>query len=282
MADVDVIESIKRSYKLLESHYKEVALPIIILLLINAGGTIGGSLMKGGRSDSSSFSSYLSNAMDGAFLFYYLAATTLVIIAIGAVFIVAMTVLYQAVYFYVCEHFYSIMRKNAIKESWQGRMKRLALKAFVLLVFWSILVAVIFALPVLSFFDSMGKLAGGAGKLAGFGSLVEALMPSILLLLAAAAVLLVVHLFLLPLWVFYAMDGYGFFESISKSVDMVRGSIFTFFAFMLVFVALGVAGVVVSIASCCLSYIVSPIVTTFIGLLSGITLMDIVLQLKKS
>ncbi|MCX8195082.1 MAG: hypothetical protein N3G22_03195 [Candidatus Micrarchaeota archaeon] len=283
MANVDVVKTIKESFYLIQQHYQEVALPLIILVILATGGNLGSSLFSDGDSGSGlsdrkggslAAGSLIANAMSSNELLA-LGGLFVGVIVLVLLFFFAIMILNQALYLYVYEHFYAIMRKMKITESWKQRMKRLSVKAFFLEIFWLLLFIAIFALPFLQLLNSIGML-----KEAGRSEVISALYLTFLLILLAVLVSITVSFFLSPLWVFYAMDGMGFFESISRSVGMVASNLMTFLLFAVIFAALQIAGFIVSVVSCCFSYIVSPIIFVFLALLYGVSLMNIKLQIE--
>jgi len=282
MGKVDVLQAIQDSFELIRAHYREVALPLIALLVLSGAGSFGSSSFSdsfGSRySDDSSSDNPLANAMTGLDT-SLLALGGILIAVIAAVVILAivLSILERAVWFYVYEHFYSLLTKKKIQQGWQGRIKRHSVKATILWFFWLFVFIAIFALPALQLWGSISVLSSASG----FSGLWNALVPFMLLLSAAIGLLLLAGFLLSPLWIFYAMDGLGFSESLSRAAGLVMGNLGTFFVFSLVFFFLGIGGSLLSLASCCLAYLVSPIITVFLGLLWGVSLMKVKLALEK-
>ena len=158
MAKIDVIQEIFDSFELIKAHYKEVIVPLIILLLISAGASGGSSLFRGSGSDSSyrsssqlSSDSLLANAMSSSGIELALAALSGVLLALLLVIVViaiVLALLHQTLWFYVWEHFHAIINKRKIAQDWQPRFKRLAVKAVVLGAF---------ELAVLAVFEAYGN-----------------------------------------------------------------------------------------------------------------------------
>ena len=281
MGKVDVIQEIFDSFGLIRQHYMEVIIPLILLLLISAGAS-GGSLFgsRGNSSFPSSFSaSPAANAMvDGGIgaALLALGGMLLVLVAIGIVLVIIMVVLERAVWFYVYEHFYSIIRKKKITQAWQQRLKRLAIKAVVIDAFWLVILAIIFALPISIAWNAMGSLQEPT-----FAGVIAALGPAALAFIVALLVLAVLGFLLTPLWVFYAMDGLGFFGSVSRSLSLVAGNLVSFLLLGIIFGLLAAGSLYASLVACCFSFIVAPILSVFIGLLWGVTLMKVKLKIEK-
>ena len=163
-------------------------------------------------------------------------------------------------------------------------MTRHTLKVLVLQLFWLIVTLALFALPLLQAWNAMPQLVQALKAKTDaelFSGMISALSPVLLLLAAALLALLAVGFLLSPLWIFYAMDGMGFFESMGKAVSLVVGTPLEFLIVGLVFGFLGVAGWGASVALCCFAWVISPIVEVFLIVLYGITLMKIKLGLEQ-
>lgn len=283
MAKVDVIQEISDSFGLIKKHYKEVIVPIVILLLFSAGAS-GGSYFSRGFGSSSSKSadsnSLIANAMSSSSLDSMLVALSGVLLAILAVVLVVaivLAILHRALWLYVYGHFYSIINKKKITQDWQSRLKRFAVKAFVLDAFGLVLMVAIFAIPAITIWNTLtssGSPSFQAALLASLGTVAVTLIGALL-------VLLLVGFFLTPLWVYYAMDGFSFFDSLGKSVSLVGGNVVTFLLLGAVFLLLGIGAAVVAVVTCCFSYVVSPIIGVFLSLLWGVTLMNVKAKLEK-
>ncbi len=284
MGKADVIQAIFDSFELIKLHWREVIIPLAILMLVSAAGGMGGSSFSnsfGGRGSSSSSSlldnSMITNAMsDAGSSFLALGGLLLAVVLAIVALAIVITVLDQALWFYVYEHFYSLLCKKKIRREWQERMIGHSLRAIALMVFWLALLALIFALPVLQAWNVISSI-----QQLSVSSIVPVLSSIVAPLMLGFLVLLVVGFLLTPLWIYYVMDGFGFFESVSKSLSLVAGNLGTFLIFALLFFLLHIGAAIVSFAACCFSFIVSPIASVFVALLSGVTLMKIKLQLEK-
>ena len=281
MGKVDVIQEIFDSFGLIRKHYMEVIIPLILLLLVSAGAS-GGSLF-GSRGNSplpSSFSaSPAANAMaDGGIgtVLLALGGMLLVLVAIGIALVIIMVVLERALWFYVYEHFYSLIRKKKMTQAWQQRFKRLVIKTVVMDAFWFVILAIILALPLSMAWNAIGSLQEPT-----FAGVIAALGPVVLAFIAALLALVVLGFLLTPLWVFYVMDGLGFFKSISRSLSLVAGNLISFLLLGIIFGLLAIGSIYASLVVCCFSFIVAPILSVFIGLLWGVTLMKVKLKLEK-
>jgi hypothetical protein len=283
MGKVDVLQAISDSFGLIRAHYREVALPLIVLLVLSGAGSFGGSSFSNsfGNRYSDKYSSSdnpLSNAMTGLDTSLLALGGILIAIIVAIVVLaIVLSILERAVWFYVYEHFYSLLTKKKISQDWKSRMERHSIKATALWLFWLLVFLAIFALPALQLWGSISVLSGASG----LSGLWNALAPFLLLLFAAIGLLLLVGFLLSPLWIFYAMDGLGFGESLSRAAGLVMGNVWTFFIFSFIFFFLGIGGSIVAFASCCLAYIVSPVISVFLGLLWGVSLMKVKLALEK-
>ncbi len=295
MGKADVIQAIFDSYGLIKGHYREVAMPLIFLLIVSGIGHIGGSGGSfGGPSsrDSGNSGSYTSNAMGGLVLNAMgaletvLALGAIAILAIILVFVavgLALYVLGFAVQFYIFEHFYALLLKKKIAEDWKARMKRHTVKVLVIQLFWVIVTVLFFLLPALQMWNSVPQLSEALKAKSGAETLslvFSFLSPVILLLLAAALGLVLVGFLIAPLWIYFAMDGLGFFESVGKAVSMVMGNPLQFIIIGVIFGGLGIAGWVASVLCCCFAWIISPIIDVFLTVLYGVTLMKVKLALE--
>ncbi|VVB58441.1 Uncharacterised protein [Candidatus Anstonella stagnisolia] len=294
MANVDVMKAISESFNLLKKHYQEVAFPIILLILLTGVGNFGGSTigknfspMLSGTSSTQAASNFPDysvpvNALTGTptGANFPAAIGGIILIAILALMLISLVamVFNRATLLYVYGHFYALLNKKKQKEGWQGRFKRFTIKAIVLEAFWILLCIILFALPAFMLWNAISQAAATGNAPSGMlGSMVLALAVAALSVL----MLLIVCFLLAPMWIFYAMDGCGFFDSMGKSFTLVSGNLVTFLVLGIVFFALTIAGVAVSIATCCFSYVVSPLISVSLMLLYGITLMKIKMALAK-
>ncbi len=285
MAKFDVFTAIFESFELIKAHYKEVAVPLILLLLLSGAGHLGGSSLSNsfksagsGYSGASSLgraaASPIANALSAPLAM--LSGFLLIIVAAAIVVVALLAILASATWFYVYEHFYAILRKKKITENWQPRMKRQALKSAVILVFWLVLLAALFAIPVII---ALGAFSAASSFSSMIGAMVSVIIPFALAMLFLA----VLGFLVMPLWVFYAMDNCGFFESLSKSVTLVSTNLGQFIVYFVIVVLLGIGEVMAAsvAALCCLAWLVVPLLTVFFTLLTSITLMKMRLALAK-
>lgn len=299
MGKIDLIQTVFDSYALLKAHYREVAIPIIFLLIASGIGHMGGS--GGGRGssfsdkydDSGSAGSSTANAF-GSLLLVNAMGSLESMLGIGVVaiilLIIAMIVIGLVIYilnfavqFYVFEHFYAILLQKKITGSWQERMTKHTLKVLVIQLFWLVVTVALFALPAFQIWSSIPLLANAfqadtdSEMLSG---LISVLSPVLVMLLIAGFAMLLIGFLLSPLFVYYAMEGRGFFESMGKAFSLVTGNLFEFLLISAAFGALGLAGWGASIALCCFAWIISPIIDVFLALMWGLTLMQMKLKLE--
>jgi len=286
MGKVDVIHSIFESYELVKANYKEVIVPLVILLLLSGAGSLGGSSFSGlsDRSGSGSYgssgfgeslSSPITNALSGGSL-AALSGILLLIIAIAAIVLLVLMVVETAIWFYVFEFFHALLRKKKITENWKSRIKRHSVKSFVLLIFWGILIVAIFAVPTIMLIGSLSTI-GTSADFVGF--LLGALVP----FAVATLVLMLLGFLLTPLWIYYAMDGRGFFESLSKSVSLVSSNLVHFIVYFLIHLVLAISIGVVGIISalCCLAWLVIPVLSVAFTLIMSVALLKIKMDMEK-
>jgi len=276
MAKVSVIRSIEESYELIKEHYKEVLIPLIFLMLLSGAGSMGGSSYSsrggsGGKSVDSG--SLVANAMaDSGALVSGLGALLVIIIVAVVIFVIAFAILDRAIWFYVFEHFYSLLTKRKLPSSWQERMKANTLRSAVLYFFGMFLLLLFIVVPmVISYFMLNIDLSQG----------IWALMPLLWVFIAVLLLFLAISFMIMPLWIYYAMDRLPFWESLSRAFSLVRDNFITFVKFTGIFLVIGVAAIIGIIMTCCFAFITSPIITVFLQLLSGVTLMKLRLALDK-
>lgn len=288
MGKADVIQAIFDSYGLFKEHYREVAIPLIFMLIVSGLGHIGGS--GGSRSYSGSWPdsgesspSMIANAIGAPDIWGSIGLALLAIILAVLVIALALYILNIAVQFYVFEHFYAILLKKKISDGWQGRMARHTAKALVLQLFWLAITAALFALPLLQAWNAVPQIADALKAKSGaalFSGLVSALSGVLLLFVAALLAMLAAGFLLSPLWVYYVMDGRGLFESVGSAVSLVAAHPLEFLAVGLIFGLLGIAGWGAALLFCCFAWIISPIIDVFLIVLYGLTLMKIKLALE--
>lgn len=272
MANIDVISLIFESFELIKARYKEVALPLLVLLLISGAGHVGGSSLSDafGSKSNGATSQYgaspIANALsDSGALMAGLAGALLVVLAIVVVVAFALAVLSLAIWFYISEHFHAILTKRKIAQGWQARMSRHLFRALVMVLFEFALLGV-FVLAVVAIAMAYSSIG-----------LIGAMLLFVLLVLA----FLCLGIFLIPAWMYYAIDRLPFLTSLSRSFSLVRRNFVHFLVFALIFFMLGIGSVVASLYACCCSFILAPIMAVFFALLSRVTLLKIKLAIEK-
>lgn len=264
MANIDVISLIFESFELMRAHYKEVMFPLVVLLLLSGGGHIGGSSFsdlfgsKGGSSTSQATAAPLANALsDPGGLSAGLMGVILIVVAIVVVLTFVLCTLEMSIWFYVSEHFQAILSKGKTAKEWKARMSAHLPRAFFMSLFEFALLGafILAAAAIVLSYQSLGL----AGAIALFALVVLAF--------------LCISIFIIPAWIYYAIDRLPFFQSLSRSFSLVKGNLVHFLAFAIIFAMLGMGAGLASIAACCLSFIVAPIMAVFFGLLSRVTLL---------
>ncbi|MCX8198278.1 MAG: hypothetical protein N3F07_03775 [Candidatus Micrarchaeota archaeon] len=275
MAKIDVFEEIQSSANLIRKHYLNVIVPIIILLLFNAGagGSIGSgaSDFLGGLRESKP--SYLPGAMlpssfSEAALFIIIFIALLVLLAIVGL------LLHQAVSLYVFNYFHSLLHKRKIDEGWQSQIKRFFVKALVLGALGLLILVATLGIPLLMIYSSF---VSSAQK-----DIVQLILQSIFWLVLGAAAYAAAMFLISPLWVLYAIEGRGFFQSLKASVSLVLKNLVPFFLLWVIFAVLYAISAIISLVSalCCISWLVSPVVEVFLSLLYGVTLMSMLKKMQ--
>lgn len=270
MAKIDVISMFFESFELIRAHYKEVIIPLVLLLLMFGSANVGTSPLYrmlsplgAGLLTGHFTSSFTSFPMHHAItLLPFAGAALLGFMAAVIIIAFALLVLQQSLTFYVYSHFYSLLCKKKIKSDWEERMKKYAIKSVVLLLFWFIVTMILIALSLL---------------VISLGNLLYLVIGAIIVIF----LLLSVGFYGLPLWIYYVLDGLPFSTSLSKSFWLVKRNAMPFTLFCLLLIVLDVAVAVASVASCCLSFIVAPILAVLLSLLSSITIMKMKLALEK-
>jgi hypothetical protein len=268
MAKLDVIALIFDSFDLIRAHYREVAFPLVALLLLSGAGSFGGSSFSKGldsRGWQDSTASGIANALSGSgALMAGLAGALLLIILFVIVVTLAIAVLSTAIWYYVCEHFYAILNKKKITLDWQSRMKRHLPKAFILALLEVVMIVVFAASLFACLFVVQTSWVAAAA-----------------LFLLILIIGLNVGFYLIPVWVYYVLDNLPLFESISRSIMLVKNNVFHFAIFAAIFVLLTMGAFVGSLSACCFAFIVMPVLMVFVTLLSRVTLMKMKLAAEK-
>ena len=292
MAKIDVIDTFYESYLLLRSHWKEVAAPLIVLLLLSGAGSIGSSsfnpsgfarlFSNSGSSTSSATSTMASLAASSsqispevASLLTGLIGILLILVVLVVVVLIAMALIKQATEYYIFQHFHSLLKKKKIKEGWQPRFKRNLIRAVVLFLFYTVILVAVLALPCIILYKQATSPA--------HGTFMDLLFLALALFLPALLLLVVINFLLSTTWIFYVLDNVGLIGSIRKSCSLVLSNLVTFIAYAVAAFLLGLTGALSILLSmcCCLSIVVAPVVSVFLTLLCGITLMKIKLALEK-
>jgi len=286
MANISVIDTVKESYELIVEHWKEVAVPLIILLLLSGTGSFGGNSLSrestgssGPQDYSSAANSMLANAMTGGDELFALGALAIGLIALIVVVLFIFSVLQQSIWFYTYEHFYSLLTKKKLSTDWKPRFERQGIKAFFYTLFYWLMFILFFAVPVVMMFPLLGAFSSSARL--DTSELLSSLIPVLGVAFACFIAFLAVSFFLSFAWIYYAMDGFPFFDSLGKSFSLARGNIWLLVRFVGIFLLLGLAAGIGLLVLCCFAFILSPIVQVFLGLLSGVTLMKLKLAVEK-
>jgi hypothetical protein len=271
MANADVIQVIRESYELIVARWREVALPLAIIFMINfivglirlffdVFGSVADSASSPGFS-----AGMITNAMteSSAAIESLLAASLVVVLAVAA-FIFIVSFIQEILWFYIYGHFYSVIKtSSAPKEGWQARMMRYAIKAVILGIVGMLAACAVAAVILIPLF----------------------LMPALsvllfVLLVPLFLVLLVVCFLLMPFWVYYFMDNLGLIESVRRSFSLVSKNPVPFLAYIAVFFAISIAALIAAIFTCCFAFVTVPLIQIGLQLLSGVSLMKLKLALE--
>ena len=276
MGKIDVISAIFESFGLIRAHYKEVALPLVILLILSGAGHLGSNLGGNGFGSnsnsphaSSGTANALANAVPGpealAGLLSMLVGVVLIFLVIFIILAIIVALVDQAAWFYVFEHFYALLGKKKVQKDWKNMFQKQIIKALVIWLFWLALIAALSAVPAVLF----------------IGNSPFALGVAILALIA----LLVLAFLLQPTWVYFAMDGMGIMAAAGKSVELVKNNAISFLVFGFIMLLTGcgiaVASLFITLACCLLAPIVMPFIEVLFGLIFGITMMKMKIALEK-
>jgi hypothetical protein len=279
MANVSVIKAVEESFQLIRDHYKEIAVPIIVMILLSGVGSLGGMSLPRSSGNQGTSPYYNADAMfanamsTGSDLLAGLGlAAILGLVAIVLVIAFILGIINQAVQFYAFEHFYAILRQKKITENWQQRMQRLTIKSLFYTLFRLVLFGAVFGLPLLAIFFAAPSMLSLQP---------ENILMLIALLVSLAILAVAVGIFFIPLWVYYALDRLPLSESIGKSISLVSGNLVVFLKFIGIFIVIGIATAIGLILTCCFMYLLSPVVQVFLTLLSGVTVMKLKLALEE-
>lgn len=271
MADIDVIALIFESFALVRARYKDVAFPLMVLLLLSSAGNFGGTSLSDlaghdeAASDDYGASPIASALSDSGEIWAGIAGLGLALLALLVAFAFAITMASLSIWFYTCEHFYAILRRKKAQGAWEQRMARHVPRAFVMALFEFFLFGA-FAAAIIACFAAAPS-AGIAATLALFAA-------TFLIAVFAA-------LFIIPAWAYYAMDSLPFFTSIDRSITLVRGNLWHFIIYAAIFFLLNLGVAAASIYACCLSFIIVPLFAVFFGLTSKVTLLKMKLAIEK-
>ena len=264
MANIDVISLIFESFELVKAHYKEVALPLLVLMLMSGAGGFGGSSFSDvfGSKNSSASGAYrgspLANAIsDSGGLTAGLAGVLLAVVAIVVVLVFVFSVLSMAIWFYISEHFQAILARKKLVKAWQPRMSAHLSRAFVMALFDFALLAV-FIIAIVAIALSYKSIG---------------LLSAIVLFALLVLVFICLGIFLAPAWIYYAIDRLPFFASLGRSFSLVQRNLVHFLVFVLIFFLLGIGSALASVFACCFSFILMPVFAVFFALLSRVTLL---------
>ena len=284
MGNVSVTKTIEESYLLIRDHWQEVLIPLVVLLLLSGAGGFGGSsFSNSGRGDSYSSEgapgSLFANAIGGIDAYLLgLGAFLLALAVIVVLFAIAISIMGQATWFYVYEHFYCLLAKRKPSPDWSMRMERHSVKATVILAFWVALFVLFMAVPIGIAFAYPELLAINSS--ADISPFIASLLPLIALFGAFIMLFAFVQFLLVLLWVYYAMDNLPFTESVGRAFSLVGKNILTFAKLAGIFILLSVAALAVMVATCCFAFITGPAIHIFLTLLWGVTLMSLKLKLE--
>jgi hypothetical protein len=271
MADIDVIALIFESFGLVRARYRDVAFPLMVLLLLSSAGNFGGSSLsdlasQGGAASGDYAASPLASALsDSGGPWAGATGIALPLIALLVAFAFAITTASLSAWFYACEHFYAILRRKKAQGTWEQRMARHVPRAIVLALFE---------------FFLFGAFA--AAIIACFAAALSAGLPAAIALFAATMLLaMLAALFIIPAWAYYAMDSLPFFTSIDRSITLVRGNMAHFLIYAAIFFLLNLGVAAASVYACCLSFLIVPLFAVFFGLTARVTLLKMKLSIEK-
>ncbi|MFA5929771.1 MAG: hypothetical protein WC861_02720 [Candidatus Micrarchaeia archaeon] len=257
MAKTDFFKAFNGSSKLLEANLKGIAIPLALIMLLSMATSLASFIFL-------QASQFLSPFLFGGPLkstdslgigdAYWLA------IAAVAMLCILVTWLTSALSLYIAQYFNAVMQKKKMPENWAGviagnMLRTLAMSLLILAIF-----AVIFGFPAAMVYLISTQYSG-----------IGIIIAGALLFLLAFLLYMAASFFLSPMWLYYAVDKNGFFQSIGKSISLVRGNLGSFFLLYAVFVAISFGAAMFS-AVCCFSFIISPVLMALVTALYQITM----------
>ena len=265
MTKTDFFKVLNESSQLLEKNLTGIAVPLAVILLISVALGLAGFLV----SQAVQFLPFISladetpNSMPDTSMSDILSLSFVALI----LFSILVSWLSSAISLYIAQYFNAVMKKKKMPEGWVGIIVSNMLKSLVVFVLLLIIFIAISAVPAAILYSISTQYSG----VAVFAACVVALM-------AIALLFAVVSFFLSPLWIYYVIDGNGIFQSVSKSVALVRENISVFFLLYAVFLVISFGAAMFSSALCCFSFVISPLVMALVTVLYQITMMRIKLD----
>jgi len=262
MAKTDFFKALNESSQLLEKNLQGIAVPLAAILLISIASGLAGFLI----SQAVPFLPFISLADKTPKSMQDTGISDIFLLSFAALIILSILVswLSSAISLYIAQYFNAVMTKKKMPEDWVGVIVSNMLKSLVVFVLLSIIFIAISAVPAAITYLISTQYSGVAVLVAG-----------VVALLVVTLLFAVVSFFLSPLWIYYVVDGNGIFQSIGKSVALVRENISAFFLLYAVFLVISFGAAMFSSVVCCFSFVISPIVMTLVTILYQITMMRI-------
>jgi len=265
MAKTDFFKAFNDSSKILEKNLKGIAVPLAMIMLLSIASGVAGFFFSQAIPflPIAAIAGQAQQSTDGTGIggIFWLLFAVLIILSI------MVTWLTSALSLYIAQYFNAVMAKGKMPGNWAGVIAGNLFKTLVMFIIVGAIFAVIFGIPaaliyaVSSQFSKVMLLAAGA-----------------VMFLAALLLFAVASFFLSPLWIYYAVDRNGIFQSIGKSISLVRGSLSSFFLLYVVFVAISFGAAMFSTVLCCFSFFISPIIMALVTALYQITMMRLKLD----
>jgi hypothetical protein len=265
MAITDFFRAINESSQLLEKNLRGIAVPLAVILLMSVASGLAGFLL----SQAIQFLPFVSLAGQTPKPMQDTGMADIFLFAFAALILLSMLVswLTCAISLYIAQHFNSVMTKKKMPEGWVGVMAGNLFKSLAMFILMSAILAAISAIPAVFLYFISTQLSGMAILAAGAAAI-----------LAIALLFSVASFFLSPLWIYYAIDKNGIFQSIGKSITLVRGNLSAFFLLYVVFVIISFGAAMFSSLLCCFSFVLSPLAMALVTMLYQITMMRIKLD----
>jgi|GEM_PF-6613850 len=265
MAKTDFFKAFNESSKLLEKNLKGIAVPLAMIMLLSIASGVAGFFFSQAMPflPIAAIAGQAQQSTDdiGIGGIFWLLFAVLILLSI------LVTWLTSALSLYIAQYFSAVMAKSKMPGNWMGLIAGNLFKTLVMFIIMGAIFAVIFGIPAAVIYAMSSQFSG-----------VVLLAVCAVMFLAALLLFAVASFFLSPLWIYYAVDRNGIFQSIGKSISLVKGNLSSFFLLYVVFVAISFGAAMFSAVLCCFSFFISPIIMALVTALYQITMMRLKLD----